>query len=274
MKKEISTLTAIYALTMLLMCIPSLIPYQPVRIIFSYFAYFIPIGIGFIFIKRRGRLENESPFGFGMQKDKILPFIPTVAPTISIIIAVAFLSERVLSFIGYQSTSPVIDNLFLGILVHALLPAILEEVLFRYIPIKLLLPYSGKWCVIFSTIFFSVMHLNLFTIPYAAVAGFIFVLIDIYAKGALPSIIIHFVNNTISVIMIRGYTDSLSPTVFVIIAAVLALGSLGAALVMHKMYKGFLSPLSKRCDGELTLGAPLTLAAVALIISGLYLIGF
>lgn len=274
MKKDITFLTAIYTVSLLIGGVGSVVPYQPIRVAIQYLAYAAPIFFALAYIRRRGRVdEDEAPFTFGMKRGKIAPTALLIAPAIGLIMLAAALTSLALTALGYEAAEPDRSNFLLGLAIHALLPALLEELLFRYIPIKILRPRSGRWCVILSTLFFSLSHLNLFKIPYAAIAGVIFALIDIYAGGVLPSVIIHFLNNALSLTMMYGYLDGIMPFGFVTIAVSLCALSLIGALIMKKRYRGLFSPLLHRGDEPLYLWAPVFFSVCTVLLSLISLIG-
>ena len=89
------------------------------------------------------------------------------------------------------------------LIIHALLPSFLEEMLFRYLPMKLIAPYSRRLCILLSSAYFALIHFNLFQIPYALLAGLVFITVDLWADSVLPSFILHLLNNVISVLWIK-----------------------------------------------------------------------
>lgn len=274
MKRDITFLTAIYTVSLLIGGIGSIIPLQPIRVTVQYLAYAVPVFFALVYIRRRGRVdEDEAPFAFGIKREKIAPAALLFAPSIAVIMLAAALTSLALSALGYKAPEPDRSNFLLGLVIHALLPSVLEELLFRYIPIKILNPRSGRWCVILSTLFFSLSHLNLFQIPYAAVAGVIFVLIDIYAGGVLPSMVIHFLNNALSLTMMYGYLDGIMPAGFVLIGIALCAFSIIGALIIKKRYFGFFSPLNHKGSEPIYLGAPAIFALCTVMISLISLIG-
>ena len=244
MKKEVTFLTAIYAAMMLTLSVVGVIPSSPLRLAFRYLTFIVILTVGASFIKKRGPVENEPAFTFGFRGKAFAVTLPLFAPTIAVVMATAALTSLLLSVLGYNQSSTVEGNLLYCILANALMPAVFEELIFRYLPIKLLQPYSRKWCVIFSVIFFSAMHLDIFKIPYAAVAGLVFVLIDIYAGGVLPSVILHFLNNLLSLLLMLSYFDKSSPALLLTTAGIIILISFIAILALFGKYKRLISPLS------------------------------
>lgn len=124
-------------------------------------------------------------------------------PTVVCVMGVSYLTSLLIGAAsGVTNEINVGDSFFLAVISLALLPAILEEMLFRFLPMKLLMPHSKRVCVLFSAFMFSAAHMSLFQIGYAMLAGIIFMLIDIASKSILPSVILHFANNVLSLVTI------------------------------------------------------------------------
>ena len=68
---------------------------------------------------------------------------------------------------------------------------------------KLLLPYSKRHTVIYSSLFFALIHCSFSQMPYAFIAGVIFMLVDVAFDSVWPSIILHFVNNSLSIVWMK-----------------------------------------------------------------------
>ncbi len=148
---------------------------------------------------------------------------------------------------GAKNPSPVSGDPMTDILKLALAPAILEEALFRYLPLKLIAPYSKKSALLISSVFFALVHLSLFSIPYAALAGFLFMTADILSGSILPSVILHFLNNLISIIWEYSAKSGYG-NLFVVIFALTALISFIAIFIFRKKYKALLFDRFERSD--------------------------
>lgn len=170
-----------------------------------FLAFGIPLFIGMYFSRELKR-EREAIAGvaepdflrFGMGQRELRLFAPLVVPTVALIMLAAWLTALLLNALGMTGGTVADAPFLLQLLLHALIPAILEEMLFRYLPIKLILPYSPRGCVIISALFFALIHLDLYKLPYAFLAGLIFAVIDIACDSILPSLIIHLLNNAAS----------------------------------------------------------------------------
>ena len=187
-----------------------------------YLAFVLPILIGFyasLTLKHKreeiaGVAEAPDKF-FAFDLDRAKKFTPLAVPIVAVIFMVSYLTSLLMSLFGV-STPPVADTGILNMLVvHAVVPAFFEEMLFRYIPMKLLLPYSRRHCVLYSALFFALIHCSFTQMPYAFVAGIFFMFIDIAFESVWPSVILHFINNAASVIWIKCSVDTLGVWIFV-----------------------------------------------------------
>ena len=85
-------------------------------------------------------------------------------------------------------------------MVMAIIPAFVEEFAFRGVVMGLLRPYSEGLAILVSSIAFALMHGNFVQMPFTFCAGLVFAYIDIKAGSLIPSIIVHFLNNGLSVL--------------------------------------------------------------------------
>ena len=199
-----------------------------------YLAFLLPTALALVLAKTR---EGAfTPPKLRISCENLLLTLPVTAPTLAIIFFVSWLTSLILSYFGEGSTSDVSGNIFLVIFTHAVLTAVLEEALFRYIPLAYLTPYSKRGAVLFSALFFALAHCNLFQIPYAFIAGVIFAVLDIAFDSVIPSLLIHFVNNLISIIWLRGGGESDFVTVYIIALVSAALVSIVPIIIFRKKY--------------------------------------
>ncbi|MBR5314001.1 MAG: CPBP family intramembrane metalloprotease [Clostridia bacterium] len=82
----------------------------------------------------------------------------------------------------------------------AVTPALVEEILFRKVILNSLTPYGKKFAILVSAILFSLMHCNPSQFLHAFLAGLFFGWLAIKTGSILPSVIIHFLNNSLSVV--------------------------------------------------------------------------
>ena len=129
----------------------------------------------------------------------------------------------------------------LSILVIAVLPAIVEEILFRKILLSGLKKYGTLGAVLISGALFSLFHQNPSQTVYQFISGALFALLAIKSGSIIPSIIIHFINNAYVLVTERWLLQFHSNIhVLVIIAAVLLTVCVTVYLCLQK------SPSSER----------------------------
>ena len=162
--------------------------------------YFLAFVIPFAFAILSSKTSLKS-------KEFLLPVknpditIAGVFPTIITVIVISSVTAFIMNHFGKTQNVELGDNIFSALLLHALLPALLEEGLFRYLPMKLLARENGRACVLISALLFALSHHSVFSFFYAFVAGVSFMLIDIIADSVIPSLVIHLLNNALSVIL-------------------------------------------------------------------------
>ena len=170
-------------------------------------------------------------------------------PTVAIIMGISMLTSFVIkSVTGAANGVDIGDSLVFALFYHAFLPAIFEEMLFRYLPMRLLSGYSKKYCVLLSAMFFSLIHHNFFSIPYAFVAGVVFMTLNLMCDSIIPGTVIHFLNNVISILLIFYGTGSIFAPIC--IGLVVLLGVISIAFVFPKRKEYFSMIKSVFLGGE------------------------
>ena len=197
-----------------------------------YLAFLLPIAIGIFAIRWGACRENRECLPLG--GTKILPSLPLIFPTVAAVLLVSLLTSLVFGDkMAAFGTPEMGDSAPLAILNHAIVPAVLEEILFRYIPIKLLSGHSPRYAVLLSAIFFALVHHSFASIPYAFVAGIVHAALTIAFESIYPAMIIHFVNNLISVLSLY-YSELGEYFGIALRATVLLLAALSAVYLFIK----------------------------------------
>ena len=229
-----------------------------------YLAFVVPVFIAFALKKANG--VEFSPPRLKISAEGAVFTLPIIAPVLAAVFLISWLTSLLLGALGAENTVDMSGNVFVLILTHALLTSILEEALFRYVPIAFIAPHSKKHAIIISALFFAFAHCNLFQIPYAFFAGLVFAAVDIATDSILPSLLVHFLNNLISIFWIRGSGDTTFVLVYVFILVSLALLSLIPILIMRKRYAKRLSDIfSARGDVRLSYEPMLFLATTLFV---------
>ena len=192
-------------------------------------AFLLPTAAG-VYIAKRG--DDKPRLPLGKIKHARL-FIPLIAPTLLLIFAISYLTSLVIYLLGGEGSSVTLyGSLPLDILNNALLPALLEESLFRLLPLMLLAPLSKRGAIIVSSLLFAFAHMSLHSIPYALAAGVIFFTVDLIGESVWPSVILHFINNIISLLWIYGSADPTFSAVYIL--ALLLLSLLSAIFILKR----------------------------------------
>ena len=204
---------------------------------FLYLLSFVVPTLVFLSLRKN---RNEEAFGisFSLKPPSFSFFILFVAPTVLGIMALSFISSLLMGVIGVNAAiGSENTNLIYAIVIHAIAPAIFEEMLFRYIPIRSLANHSPRLAVIYSAVLFSLSHCNLFQIPYALFAGVVFAALDIAAGSIMPSVLIHLINNVLSLVWERGAGGSAFYILFISLLALLTLVSILLIYLKRKKLK-------------------------------------
>lgn len=92
-------------------------------------------------------------------------------------------------------------SLALNLFTMAVLPALLEEMIYRGYILRVLRPYGNLFAVLISSALFSLMHGNLRQIPFAFIVGLVLGSLYVCTNNIWLPIAVHFANNAISVLM-------------------------------------------------------------------------
>lgn len=195
--------------------------------IIYYSAFIIPISLGLYCLysrsKNKKNFNNEIFSVFKLGRKEALISLPLFFPSIAVVCLISYLSAALMNSLGYDSSASPNEPFIIALALHALIPAILEELLFRLIPMKLF-ENEQKNAVLISSLFFAFAHANLFQIPYAFFAGIIFSFIYLLSGSIIPCIALHFLNNCISLISIYMGEDIITVSVVSVLTAVSLIG--------------------------------------------------
>ena len=100
-----------------------------------------------------------------------------------------------------QYLEPTLTSLGLNIFVLAVLPGLLEEMVFRGFVLRTLRPYGDMFAVLVSAFLFGLMHGNIAQIPFAFMVGIVLGWFYVATNNIWVSVFIHFLNNALSVCM-------------------------------------------------------------------------
>lgn len=264
MKKALTYLTLIDLLFLLFLALSGFISGALGRVIY-YLAFLIPAALAMIL---KNSLDKPPEFlSLKLSGKNTALLIPIIAPTLALVFFISWLVSVLLSFIGQGNITDVSGNIITVILAHAVLTSLLEELLFRYIPLAFVSPITKRGAVLVSALFFAFAHCNLYQIPYAFVAGVIFAAIDLAFGSIWPSVLIHFINNLLSILWLRNVDNAEFVAAYIVLLATFALVSLVVLVVRRARYKEILSEtFAGECKCKLSY-EPLLFFAVALTVA-------
>ena len=148
-----------------------------------FLAFIFPIALGLAFA-----VKDAEAGSVAVRKERLLPSLALFAPTLLLIIGISAITAYLLALFGKSNVTDVSGNLWAELFRHALLPAVLEELLFRFIPMKLLGKRSPRAFMIVSPLLFALIHLNVFQIPYALFAGVALAFLTLATGSILPAL--------------------------------------------------------------------------------------
>lgn len=194
------------------------------------FAFVIPILTGFYMTREDNKNEDF------LKPSGVRTALPFIAPTILVVMIISFITSSIINALANKSNvADLGDNVVLAIITHAVVPAIFEEALFRLIPLRAMKGESWPKVIVYSALFFSLIHHSFFSMPYAFIAGAVFMLLDLACGSVWPSVIIHFLNNAISVLFIF-YGESL-PFCVSTISVIVALAIISMIYIVRNIGK-------------------------------------
>ena len=196
MKKNLTILTASYTVFIFFLFLSGAFSGFLSDVIY-YLAFIIPITLALLLTRKE--LGDMREY-LTIDREGISLSWPVIFPTIAVTMLISYLTSLLIFAVtGKTNYVELGDSYILALINHALLPALLEEALFRYLPLKLIAPYSKRGAIFISAAFFALVHHNLFTIPYAFFCGVVFMALALATESIIPTIVLHFINNALSV---------------------------------------------------------------------------
>lgn len=96
---------------------------------------------------------------------------------------------------------PTPTSLLINLFVFAVLPALLEELVFRGYVLRALRPYGDWFAVIVSAMLFGLMHGNIAQIPFALIVGVALGWLYVMTDNIWIPVAVHFINNGFSMLL-------------------------------------------------------------------------
>lgn len=173
--------------------------------------YFIGFSVPiFVFNRMNNNAEVEV---YEPKESEKMPPLQTVFAFFTALggtVVAAYLNSFLVGFLGnysdftaelfWKSELGTLPQILMYFVYVAVIPAFVEEYLFRWTICKNLAVYGKSTAIIISAILFALMHANIEQILYTFVAGVLLAWVYLETKNIAFPILIHFVNNGISAI--------------------------------------------------------------------------
>jgi len=217
-----------------------------VAVIIRYVALF---GLFFIVCKQLRFTSKEIPQAIGLNK-RVTPnnFFMVVLIFAIILVGFALLHQGfsdLLVSLGYSPGSGPepsgVPQYIMAVVVLAFLPAVVEELLFRGLILKGLLP-MGKWVAVFaSAALFSIFHVNPEQTILQFIMGVVYAIVVLKTGNLLYGMILHFLHNFAVITTYTFFGDFMSQLAWnpVWVVRAVGLAVLGALMLwgLLKMLK-------------------------------------
>jgi len=213
-----------------------------VRVAFSFIMYAAFFGVFLAFSRL---LKNEDAYKtFNLKKtvpvhDIFLILVLGAVCIVSFLLLQSGFVELFTLF-GYSPTQmeiliPNFGVFLIFLFTMAVLPAIIEELLFRGLILQGLLKYGHVVAIIFSSLLFSIFHLNPSQTVYQFILGAICAVIYLRTKNMWYPIILHFINNAIIITYIYASGTEYQPLAFdaTTIITTIVLSVVGGFLILR-----------------------------------------
>ncbi len=170
----------------------------------AFYALYIVIPFAFaalIFKKINNNAEMFLPKR-SSPKYGALYVVGTIGISYIINMSIGLLFPDFVEFFNNESASTVKDPLeiILSVIMIAVLPAVLEEWAFRGVLLKNMLPYGRGGAIVIWSVLFGLAHIDPPRIIFATAFGLMLGVCYEYTGSILVPMLIHFINNSISVI--------------------------------------------------------------------------
>lgn len=177
---------------------------------FFYLRYFLvslSLFLGFFVVYKRQKLLFKED----VSSLKCSPIFYALIPLIffGTFFGLSFVNDLFIDFLGifgYNQIPTVLPektplNVALSIVFICLIPAVVEELLFRGVLINGLKNMGNLWAVMLSGLLFSLYHTSPAQTIYQFIIGVIYGVVALHSQSVIPTIILHFFNNFVIVIL-------------------------------------------------------------------------
>ncbi|MBR3804780.1 MAG: CPBP family intramembrane metalloprotease [Clostridia bacterium] len=194
------------------------------------------LAIGILRLKRKAEIFSALDI---KSFDKI-----SVISTILIFLGLTFgLSEVNAIFVswleklGLTVSAPTLPEKTIGGIIASvvcvcIIPAVIEETLFRGLILSGLKKSGTMFAVIFSGVIFALFHMNPAQTVYQFIVGSVYALIILYGKNLILTVSMHFINNLYIVLNYYFWNFSFSGAAQIIVTVIGILCLIGGAMLL------------------------------------------
>lgn len=181
-------------------------------------------------------LYKQKPREFGYRKTHPKYFLVAALLAFGLLFSLNWVNGlfiRLLELVGYTAPASLLPSLegggIVGVLiVVALLPAILEETIFRGIILDGIKDIGTVAACLLGGLLFSIFHQNPAQTVYQFICGAVFTLVTIRADSVLPAVFMHFANNAVIIFDAKyGFLTNMSGGAYIAVCVVSAAALLG-----------------------------------------------
>lgn len=180
-----------------------------------------------------------------------------------------------------DTLQPTLISLLLNIVSTAILPALIEEMVFRGYILGALRPHGDGLAVVLSALLFGMFHGNVLQIPFAFILGLAMGYLVVQTGSIWPAVLLHFSNNLMSVLLSffgKCYPDNKGVINSLTLLSVAAIGSVVLTVIRRP---GYLKPVGNGVSllsvreraGKLLSSPAMVLALIAMLATLFYSIG-
>ncbi len=213
-------------------------------------------------------------------------FCLVVAGGMALCVLANYLVNIAMSFLlalGIQPTTggtpevyPGIGYLVINLVSTALLPALVEELVFRGYLMGALRPFGDRQAIVMSALLFGLLHGNMTQVPFAFMLGLVFGYLTAKTNNLLIPIVIHFLNNAMAVLLEQASlyfsAESLGLLQMMVFAAIAAAGGIALLILagnghpLTRPMAGLAAPLDPGQRKSILLSSPTIVIAIILMV--------
>ncbi|MEE0945803.1 MAG: type II CAAX endopeptidase family protein [Acutalibacteraceae bacterium] len=220
---------------------------QVVQVLLSSFAFILSY---IIYVKlEKENISKISSFKKADRPDLVVPYVLVGLGVCGLSNFLTSMAGAVFQSLGFEYELDLMENptnLFGVILVFistAITPALVEEFAIRGAVMGNLRKYGDGFAIITSAFIFGIMHGNFVQIPFAFIMGLFFGFAVIKTGTIWTAIIIHFINNFISVVLdyaTKGLTATTNGVINMLYLVILLfVGFVGMVMLSRKQETDF-----------------------------------